>query len=159
VSFLEHHYKFAKEVFTTFGKKKKRSASISNDDTLKKNVEFLSWIQEFSKKIVFITFFIFILANIFFLVIVTIDFIKQGTIQYLDTYISEIHLTFRDVIGGYMIKAATENVFKIGGGYMESYMKTKTTIVEKQMMVKNGIKEEDIKEEEQNPEEDSPEEE
>jgi hypothetical protein len=65
---------------------------------------------------------------LFFIVIVTLDFIRQGTIQYLDTYISEIHLTFREVIGGYLIKAASENVVKIGGSYMESYMKDKHMI-------------------------------
>jgi hypothetical protein len=107
-----------------------RSKSIeqSSQDNIKTSIEFLSWIQEFSKKIVFVTFLIFVLANLFFIVIVTLDFIRQGTIQYLDTYISEIHLTFREVIGGYLIKAASENVVKIGGSYMESYMKDKHMI-------------------------------
>ena len=40
-----------------FGRKK----TVSDEDRLKKNIDFFSWVQEFSKKIVAITFLIFVL--------------------------------------------------------------------------------------------------
>ena len=55
------------------------------------------------------------------------EFRQTLEIYYIDTFISEVHCTFRDVIGGYIVKAAAENVFKIGGSYMESYMQYKVT--------------------------------
>ena len=42
--------------------------------------------------------------------------------MYLDTLISESNLTFREVIGGYIIKAATENAIKIAGSIAEKYI-------------------------------------
>lgn len=124
-----------------FGKKRKKdvvgsgiTTVASSEKNLTKNIEFISWIQEFSKKIIVATFAIFIIANIFFLVVITIQFCWTAELLYLDTYIYEINTTFRDIIGGYLIKAATENVFKIGGSFMESYMTSKTTIIEQQMV-------------------------
>lgn len=111
----------------------------SGDKKLVKNIEFMSWIQEFSKKIVVITFFIFIIMNLFFLIMIIIEFYMTSEIIYFDTLISEIHNTFREVVGGYIVKAAVENVIKISGGYMESYISTKTTIIEKQMLKNAGL--------------------
>lgn len=104
---------------------KKKSTS-NNKERLNKNLEFFNWVQEYSKKVVSMTFLIFVLANAFFLCLLTAEFIKTNELSYIDIYIQEIHLTFRDVIGGYLIKAATENALKIGGSYLESYVSMKS---------------------------------
>lgn len=45
--------------------------------------------------------------------------------MYFNTFVTEVHTTFRDVIGGYIIKAAMENVLKIGGSYIERIFEVK----------------------------------
>ena len=109
------------------------------NDGLTKNLEFLSWIQEFSKKVVTLTFIIYIISEIFALIMIFLEYQVSYEVTYIDTFISEINETFRDVIGGYLIKAACENVLKIGGGYLESYMSSKTTVIEQTMVAKSNI--------------------
>lgn len=100
----------------------------SRDEGIQKQIKFMSWIQEFTKKIVTITFLIFILSNIFYLVMILAQFSTTTSITYIDTFITEMHQTFRDVIGGYIVKAAAENVIKIGGGYLIRYMEAKAQV-------------------------------
>ena len=83
---------------------------------VEKHKKFLVWVQEFSKKIVVIVFILYILATVFSLYLVYLSY-RDGSLYGLDTLISEINQTFREVIGGYIIKAAIENAFKIGGNY------------------------------------------
>lgn len=106
-------------------KKNKTLNDINNESEIVKNIEFLSWVQEFSKKIVFLTFLLFLISNLFVLIVMIIQLIQTNDITSIDTYISEIHLTFREIIGGYLLKAAFENVIKIGGNYLHSYLKSK----------------------------------
>lgn len=127
-------------------RRKKRSIPSTDPQRMRKNLEFLNWAQEYSKKIVSITFFIFVISNIFFLCLITAEFIKNSDLAYIDTYMQELHLTFREVIGGYLIKAATENVIKIGGSYLESYMRTKADIAREKMMNKVGLNTSDYQE-------------
>ena len=103
----------------------------STKETIEKSTGFLSWIQEFSKKIVAVTFLIFVIVNIFVMVMIVIQYYASGgEVQYLETLITEVHNTFRDVIGGYIIKAATENVLKIGGGIVDKFLENQITIRE-----------------------------
>lgn len=115
-----------------------RKKDINDEDEFKSSIKYLSWMQEFSKKIVFIVFILFLLSNVFFLVIISIQFIIQGDMMSIDTYMSEIHSTFREVIGGYLIKSATENVFKIGGSYLKSYSAMKSEIMKQKMDNENN---------------------
>lgn len=78
---------------------------------------FLNWVQETSKKIVTVTFIIFVLVNIF---AVAMILVTNGV--NLEILISETHMTFREVIGGYFIKAALENSLKIGGSIVSKYI-------------------------------------
>lgn len=78
---------------------------------------YISWIQSFSKKIVTITFLLYLLLNLVIL-IVSLFQVHIGGAPSFDTIYSEINETFRVVIGGYLIKAGIENAFKIGGSYM-----------------------------------------
>ena len=120
-------------------KRKKKSGNINTE--VKESIKFISWIQEYSKRIVSITFLIFFAANVFTLIMLTLQFMNDRNMTYLDTYIMEVHSTFREVIGGYLLKAATENVFKIGGGLLESYARTKATIIENKMNEEDNISE------------------
>ena len=90
--------------------------------TLDKYVGMMSWIQEFSKKIVAVTFLIFVIVHLYILVIFTISFFTTGNMEDVTTLLTEMHTTFRDVIGGYIIKAACENVPKVVGAIIEKYM-------------------------------------
>ncbi len=110
---------------------KEAVVSHNGKEIVNKNTGFLSWIQEFSKKIVSITFVVFLLINAFVMVMIVIHCIDtDGDIIYLDQLLSEAHVTFRDVIGGYIIKAATENVIKISGSVVEKFLENKVKIKE-----------------------------
>ena len=112
--------------------KKVEDIKTVEDNALKKSVGFLSWVQEFSKKIVAVTFLLFVAVNVFVMVLMFLQYYASGMEPSgLETLLSEAHVTFRDVIGGYIIKAASENVLKIGGGIVEKYLANK--LQEKQM--------------------------
>lgn len=120
-------------------KRKRKNVPTTDQQRMKSSLNFLNWAQEYSKKIVTITFLIFVISNVFFLILITAEFIRNADLTYIDTYMSEVHLTFRDVIGGYLIKAATENILKIGGSFMESYMRTKSDIMRYSEMNEAGM--------------------
>lgn len=70
-----------------------------------------SWIWEFSKKVVFAIFLIYIVN---YLVCWGASFlcgIKGWDIPYIDTFITSTNETTQIVLGGYFIKAMAENVF------------------------------------------------
>ena len=108
-----------------FKKKKRKRKNISEPEVAKNVVSFFNWIQEFSKKIITITFYIFVAINIYVLVLIWMAYKNSGDILFLDTLITESHLTFREVIGGYFIKAMTENAIKITGSIINAYLKHK----------------------------------
>lgn len=108
-----------------FKKKKRKHKNISEPEVAKNVVSFFNWIQEFSKKIITITFYIFVAINIYVLVLIWMAYKNSGDILFLDTLITESHLTFREVIGGYFIKAMTENAIKITGSIINAYLKHK----------------------------------
>ena len=100
---------------------------VEQNDTLKtleKSKKFLGWIQEFSKKIIFVVFLLYVATMLFSCYLVYISFIEGGYTG-IDTLITEVNLTFREVVGGYIIKAAVENAFKIGGNYLTSVIEKK----------------------------------
>lgn len=81
-----------------------------------KQKKFLVWVQEFSKKIVtsiFILYVVNTIVNIYFVYLT----INTGLVSGIDTLISETNQTFREIVGGYIIKSAVENAVKIGGNY------------------------------------------
>ena len=81
-----------------------------------KQKKFIVWVQEFSKKIVVIIFVFYILISLASIGLVVASF-QTGLITGIDTLIAETNATFRDIVGGYIIKAAIENAVKIGGNY------------------------------------------
>lgn len=97
--------------------------------TIEKNKKYVSWIQEFSKKIVVVTFLLYFITSIFSIVLVYLSF-QSGSISGIDTLIVETNNTFRDIIGGYIIKSAIENAVKIGGNYYIRMANNKLNILE-----------------------------
>ena len=96
-------------------------------EEIEKNKKYISWVQEFSKKIVVIVFILYIAMSIISLALV----ISTGAP--VDTIITEINTTFREVVGGYIIKAAIENAVKIGGNYYVGVADAKLTAMKKRM--------------------------
>lgn len=96
------------------------------DKSITRGLGFLSWVQEFTKKIVVITFILYIISNIVFLGIAICYYIQSGgEVMYFSTLTTEVHETFRNVIGGYIVKAAVENAVKITGSIVERILDAK----------------------------------
>lgn len=91
---------------------KTKKEDVTEETTIKSMLNFFSWIQETSKTIVLVTFGIFIFMDLASLIITVVAYLQTGELNYIDTIISESNQTFRDVVGGYIIKAGVENVSK-----------------------------------------------
>ena len=61
---------------------------------------------------------------------IIMEYIRIGDSVHLDILIQEANLTFRDVIGGYIIKAAMENVSKGFGMIADKYFQYKMDSLE-----------------------------
>ena len=117
-----------------------------------KQKRFVVWVQEFSKKIVVVTFIFYILISLISLIMVFMT-MQQGYISGIDTLIAETNATFRDIVGGYIIKAAVENAVKIGGNYYigicDARLRSmKNNMIKKGKMVKSADGNNDSNEEE-----------
>lgn len=86
-----------------------------------------AWIWEFSKKVVFAIFLIYICNYIICWTASFLCGIKGWEIPYIDTFITSTNETTQIVLGGYLIKAMLENVFR-----------EKTIQVDKKYGVNNG---------------------
>ena len=104
---------------------KRIKAPADYDETIKKHNTFLNWIQEYSKTIVSITFIIFVLVHIYLVIMFAIEYFTSGNMEDMSVLLTETHTTFREVIGGYIIKAAVENSLKISGNVITRYMDCK----------------------------------
>ena len=102
------------------------------EEAAKSNMKFFQWIQEFSKKIVTITFYIFVIGEIVSIGLIFLAYYQMGELMFVDTFIMENNQTFRDVIGGYIIKAACENAIKIAGGVVDRFLTFKADQMEKE---------------------------
>lgn len=99
-------------------RKNLKNNTLSNtDDILKNQIKYINWIQTFSKKIVTITFILYIISIAYSIWMLYMSYIC-GNLIGLDTFIAETNTTFRDVIGGYIVKSAIENTVKITGSYV-----------------------------------------
>jgi len=94
-------------------------------ELVKRNVDFFNWIQQFSKRIVTIVFGIYVVIHIFILITLWQTYHITNDLAYIDVLIQETNNTFRDVIGGYIIKAAAENTIKIIGSIVIKYLDMK----------------------------------
>ena len=95
------------------------------DKVIRGNVKFFDWQLSFTKTCVQIAFIIFVLANIYILTMMTINYTINFSVELLDTYINNVFSMFVDVIGGYIIKSATENSLKIVMSVFSDYVEKK----------------------------------
>lgn len=102
-------------------------------DKQKRNI---IWIQEFSKKIVTLVSILYVGITIYFGIVVSMSF-QTGYVSGIDTFISEMNNTFRDIIGGYIVKSAVENVVKIGGNYYIGIIDAKIRNLQNQPIQQN----------------------
>lgn len=118
----------------------KNDNDIVNELTqIEKQKRYVVWIQEFSKKIVTIVFVMFVIFSFAELGLIYLSF-KSGYTVGLDTIITETHLTFRDVVGGYLIKAGVENAFKIGGNYFVGVSEAKLQMLKEELKARGFVK-------------------
>lgn len=142
----------AKSCYTDYSKASKffstDEENLTDDiNSAKKHKDFIVWVQEYSKKIVTIVFIFYILASLLSIgVILAIAYIN-GEVVGIDTLLTEINQTFRDVIGGYIIKSATENSFKIAGNYLIGIYDAKLRLMEMKYNCKSSNEEDNIMEE------------
>ena len=117
---------------------KKQDKENMNTDLNKHNEKAshaFDWLIEFSKKVVFGSFIVYLIST---LVIITILFLNylHGDTTGFELFITETNDTFKVVVGGYVIKAALENVIKIGGAKYQDLIKIKHRLY-KTIMTKN----------------------
>ena len=124
----------------------KKSKYFKNDNDIvneltqiEKQKKYVVWVQEFSKKIVTIVFVMFVIFSFAELGLIYLSF-KGGYTVGLDTIITETHLTFRDVVGGYLIKAGVENAFKIGGNYFVGVSEAKLQMLREELKSRGFVK-------------------
>ena len=85
--------------------------------SVEKTKKTVIWMQEFSKRVVSIIFLIYVGVTLYTSVMIYLAMQATGDASMVSLLLTETNSTFRDVVGGYIIKAAVENAFKIGGNY------------------------------------------
>ena len=85
--------------------------------SVEKTKKTVIWMQEFSKRVVTVIFLIYVAVTIFTSFMIYLSMKVTGDASMVSLLLTETNSTFRDVVGGYIIKAAVENAFKIGGNY------------------------------------------
>lgn len=95
------------------------------DKLIRSNVKFVDWSLSFSKNCIQLSFIIFLIANIFVIVGLSLNYFQMGALMYFDTYITEVYGMMRDVIGVYIIKTCLENSFKITMSVVSDYIDKK----------------------------------
>ena len=85
--------------------------------SVEKTKKTVIWMQEFSKRVVTVIFLIYVAVTIFTFFMIYLSMKVTGDASMVSLLLTETNSTFRDVVGGYIIKAAVENAFKIGGNY------------------------------------------
>lgn len=84
------------------------------------------WLWEFSKKVVTTAFLLYVSVTLYSLVGTYKAMLIVGDTTAMAAFITEMNETFRVVVGGYMLKAAGENVAKIVTAYLEKGKITET---------------------------------
>lgn len=123
-------------------KKKKRQEDMATHANHKTSHAF-DWLIEFSKKVVFGSFILYVASIVFIMIILYINN-KDGNTTGFELFISETNTTFKIVVGGYVIKATMENILKIGGAKYQELVKIKHNLYKDVMSKKYGTDLSDI---------------
>lgn len=107
-------------------------------ETTENQKKYIVWVQEFSKKIVLAVFVMYVISTIISILLIFLSY-KQGLIAGLDTLISETNQTFREIVGGYIVKAAVENSFKIAGNYFIGICDARLRALKNNLTEEDGI--------------------
>ena len=99
---------YMKNIFRKFKNIFKPKCCKNNNDN-----NIYSWLLEFSKKVVFVIFVIYIINYVVCWVASFVCGIKGWNIPYIDTFITSTNETTQIVLGGYLFKAMAENIIKV----------------------------------------------
>ena len=77
----------------------------------------------------------YIIVTIFSAILIYLSY-GSGSVVGIDTLITEFNCTFREVVGGYIIKSAIENAVKIGGNYYVGISNAKLKMLQSKLKEK-----------------------
>lgn len=106
-------------------KEKDEDIESLKETTVKSNFKFFNWTISFTKNIIQVAFIIFVIANIFIFGLIGHHYYVTKELIYIDIVVQEVYAMFVAVIGGYIIKAATENSVKIIGSILSKWLDLK----------------------------------
>lgn len=90
--------------------------------------QLMDFALSFTKTVVRLSFVLFMVVNVYILIMITINYFQTLQLSYLDTLITESYGMLRDVIAAYIIKAATENSLKIVFSVLSDFLDRKYNI-------------------------------
>ena len=134
-SWYKDYNKSAEVVNLPHNKNEEREILEEELKSVEKSKRYIMWVQEFSKKVVVITFILYIVNTLFTLWVVYSSY-KLGLISGIDTLIVEVNNTFREIVGGYIVKSAVENAVKIGGNYLIGIADAKLKVSKAELQAK-----------------------
>lgn len=98
------------------------------EDSVTSSLGFMKWVQNFTKRIIIAVFGIFICIDLVTLVVAIINCFNIGDSSAVNSLITETNTTFRDIVGGYLVKSACENVSMGIDKLITYYIDKKSTI-------------------------------
>lgn len=107
--------------------------------SVEKTKKTVIWMQEFSKRVVTVIFLIYVAVTIFTSFMIYLSMKVTGDASMVSLLLTETNSTFRDVVGGYIIKAAVENAFKIGGNYYVGAADAKLKALKERLKVSQDL--------------------
>ena len=105
---------------------------------VEKHSKSFNWLLEFSKKVVFGAFLVFLISTAVEIYVIYKSSLLGEPIS-LDTFISETNNTFRIVVGSYCIKACMENLSKISFSKYGDILKIKDKLLKEELTQDTGI--------------------
>lgn len=90
--------------------------------------QLMDFALSFTKTVVRLSFVLFMVVNVYILIMISINYFQTLQLSYLDTLITESYGMLRDVIAAYIIKAATENSLKIVFSVLSDFLDRKYNI-------------------------------
>ena len=96
------------------------------------------WLVEFSKKVVFGAFIVFLVSTVVEIIVIYKSSLIGEPIS-LDTFITETNNTFRIVVGTYCIKACMENLSKISFSKYADIVNIKSKLLKSKLTESTGV--------------------
>lgn len=103
------------------GKEPQRNKNINEmmDNVSCHYVSHVDWVQSFTKKVIIALFVIYILFDIYGLIMSIALYLQAMDPSLVSSIISETNITFRDIVGAYILKSLGENISKGVGSIFE----------------------------------------